>query len=131
MATHTTTQPALTSDARPTPARHQLRDGAIQGTAVAGQDVAAGRETAVGEFTDLLAEQREAVSGLSVTQAGRSDFHRMPFVIDEKTRTRTVDENVSTILLDELASTPLWDQLRHHTEPPAGNPARPEPRSAT
>ncbi|MFE4336441.1 hypothetical protein ACFRQM_46010 [Streptomyces sp. NPDC056831] len=57
------------------------------------------------------------------TAARELSAPRMPFVINEAKRTRTVDRAVAAILLDALAAHPLWPRLRHHSDPPA--PAAP------
>jgi len=43
---------------------------------------------------------------------------RAPWVIDEKTRVRTVHPVVAAIVIDQLQKKPLWPKLRHHTDPP-------------
>ncbi len=63
---------------------------------------------------------RPALTALSVVsrrmnKAARELWaRRMPFVIDEVTRTRTVDPAVAAILLDALAAHPSWPRMRHH-----------------
>ncbi|UDM05407.1 hypothetical protein LGI35_44910 (plasmid) [Streptomyces longhuiensis] len=56
-----------------------MQDGAVKGAAVAGDRVAAGRETVLEGFADLVAQRRQDVGGLRVGQVGRGHFqHQLP-----------------------------------------------------